>query len=410
MPSGSGVLGLQYHFISKGIWNGTPYDDSTSTKFDFSYSVDYGANKKDFRRLISLGLDCTTVAVGVKLDKFYVKPAYMSAEGPGFSGTTRTVYIEHMAYWNANADKNFSYSAATYNVAITRFVAKCRKEQHRFQGGVFFGEIRQTINLLRRPIQAFRELSLSYHSKAKKLSRMKDKSKMQEKLADLWLTYSFGIKPLIADIDDAMYDLSYLTVGRPVTAHIKVRQQDKSIENPSTTINSYITYWRPTTIAYHRVTNTVDMSGAVVVAWPETEDFNGSRALNEAISDFLPTIYNLIPYSFLVDYFSNIGDIVSAYSFNRAAVNWTSHTKRVEVTKQLYVQYEYVPDRYGSSYLPTKATQPSASETITTTKKFVRAPIAQWIPSLEFNLLGWPKDWKKLANIGALLLSVKSVR
>jgi hypothetical protein len=41
-------------------------------------------------------------------------------------------------------------------------------------------------------------------------------------------------------------------------------------------------------------------------------------------------VYNLIPYSFLVDYFTNIGDILAASCFGRVNLSWGCRTKRGE--------------------------------------------------------------------------------
>jgi hypothetical protein len=42
---------------------------------------------------------------------------------------------------------------------------------------------------------------------------------------------------------------------------------------------------------------------------------------------FLPTVWELIPYSFVADYFINVGDIISSYAFHREniAFGWTTY-------------------------------------------------------------------------------------
>jgi len=44
----------------------------------------------------------------------------------------------------------------------------------------------------------------------------------------------------------------------------------------------------------------------------------------------LPVVWELIPYSFLVDYFSNIGQIIDSYSTQLGGVMWINGTVRVE--------------------------------------------------------------------------------
>lgn len=43
-------------------------------------------------------------------------------------------------------------------------------------------------------------------------------------------------------------------------------------------------------------------------------------------SQFLPTVWELIPYSWLVDYFTNMGDIVAAACRNYGDLSWYSGT------------------------------------------------------------------------------------
>lgn len=51
---------------------------------------------------------------------------------------------------------------------------------------------------------------------------------------------------------------------------------------------------------------------------PDNRDWHTRMGLT--IQEFVPTVWELIPYSFVVDYFTNIGDVVNyAYSAN---LNW----------------------------------------------------------------------------------------
>jgi hypothetical protein len=49
-------------------------------------------------------------------------------------------------------------------------------------------------------------------------------------------------------------------------------------------------------------------------------------------SNFLPTYYNLLPWSWLIDYFTNCGDIVSAIAFDPARIAWCNRSVRRTLT------------------------------------------------------------------------------
>jgi hypothetical protein len=66
---------------------------------------------------------------------------------------------------------------------------------------------------------------------------------------------------------------------------------------------------------------------------PATGSVAGRELENWGFSpdNFVPTIYNLIPWSFLVDYFSNIGDVIDAMSIRNVGLAWGCKTTRQQV-------------------------------------------------------------------------------
>jgi hypothetical protein len=63
------------------------------------------------------------------------------------------------------------------------------------------------------------------------------------------------------------------------------------------------------------------------VNWDPSTDQNSFKYYGASWRDILPTAWELIPYSFAVDYFTNIGDIVSAWSFGSKDLRWVSRTR-----------------------------------------------------------------------------------
>jgi len=52
-------------------------------------------------------------------------------------------------------------------------------------------------------------------------------------------------------------------------------------------------------------------------------------------SNFVPTLYNLLPWTYMIDYFTNLGDMVSALSFDPGLISWCNKTVRQKLTTTL---------------------------------------------------------------------------
>jgi len=377
----------------------------------FNNSISYGSNVPDWRRRIAQGDSATTSAIGVYLDKFRDKSSTLTAsvKSPPGPYAYNVTYVTNSGYAGTVASHlSYTYTPSVYDSALVAFVSRAREAQYRFQSGTFFGELRQTINLLRRPLRGIGELTSNYHRRVKRHAPGKRGRKLHKFLADEWLTYSFGIVPLVADIDDLMHDLAVLTVGRPKLAPVRGRAFGKELRT-SVSYSGLISYWLQSTTETVSTEEDVVVRGAVRVILPDaSSNWLGSDNLKQAMSDFVPTLWNLIPYSFLIDYVSNVGDVLSGLSFNSATVSWANSTKRIKVIGSRTLSWSQVPDRYGAAWVPDNIKESEKSITgIAITKRWERGSVSSFIPSFHWNL---PTHARQIANTIALIFSSRSVK
>jgi hypothetical protein len=119
--------------------------------------------------------------------------------------------------------------------------------------------------------------------------------------------------------------------------------------------------------------------------------------------DFIPAVWEAIPYSFLIDYFTNIGDIIEVVSFPRSDLAWISRTYRnhsIRSTEQVAIADKSDPAFPASNSNKVFAFQPPR---VKWDRKYVSrtAYSGSIVPSLRFEIPG-SKNWKKWCNIAAL--------
>lgn len=143
---------------------------------------------------------------------------------------------------------------------------------------------------------------------------VKHPSELVKYVSDAWLTYSFGVKPMLSDASAIATSLA-ATLKGPIAE--TVRSKSKKNWNAYTVGDSGLPGWlgMGTDKLSHQIELTnrygVGLDTAVRSSntYSELANFNDHFALH--VESFVPAIWELIPYSWLADYFANIGDVLS---------------------------------------------------------------------------------------------------
>jgi hypothetical protein len=297
------------------------------------------------------------------------------------------------------------------------FLKRLREQDHKFQGGVFFGEIVPTLKMLRRPFSSLRDGLKNYFRKVRIRGSGHSGKSLRKIIGDTWLEFAFGWTPLLGDIKDASSALIsiYANLRRSRINQIAGDELSLPIQANQKYLENLM--WFDFKIN-HEVAYSVKYYGGLT---PLPNAHLGLHSLQRLVdmssfnlAAFVPTVWELIPYSFLIDYFSNVGTVLDAYYTDTSSLSWISMVeKRVsgQTVSFLYDQkktYEYI---VGPPVMGVTRAQCWTSG-VGTTYGNRHTQIIRWAhgtltySGLRFTL---PTDLKKFANMGALLLGIRKM-
>jgi hypothetical protein len=226
--------------------------------------------------------------------------------------------------------------------AIATLYQQLNSIESTVSAGEDLGELAQTARLLRSPLKSLRSLLTSTVDSHNRALRIPNVSKVAKALADTALEYRFGIKPLVSTIAGAMVGLqnrAYLAHYYPVNATASDTQVDgytsDQIFAGNLSIDTVTRSLWESSVRYHGVYG--------------VQSSVNTRGVDDVLSlrwrDVVPTIWNLIPYSFLADYVTNIGDIVDSLSVPWSGVRWMVRTVRTTSSREAYTlgYHEHLP-------------------------------------------------------------------
>jgi hypothetical protein len=293
------------------------------------------------------------------------------------------------------------------NQALTYLNKSIQKKRQSIPGLVALGELGETLRMIRRPAESLMRGMFDYLGTVKKRAGQK-KLPLKKKnsiVADTWLEYAFGWAPLIGDIKGAAEGLakraSYMAEVEAVSG--RGFAQDTTFWGNYSQIN-----YGALKVIRNKIVNksVAEVFYHGVVSNNPAHWNSGDATFGFTPNDFVPAVWELIPYSFLVDYFSNIGNIIEAFTRDTSGVRWlekgtrTSSNNYLSDVRLVLSDLPYPRELYSYKGVVAKAASgPSTGYEIVRVSR--QAWVTSLVPDLEFTIPGLSRKWLNMAALGA---------
>lgn len=362
----------------------------------------------NWRDLIKSGQDATTGLTGVR-----------TTYGGGTVSMTLTYPIsgsdpiaaEHHHTRRIVCDPVISAASSitSGNQAYGRLQAKILQSTQQMNAMVTLGELAETINMLKSPLSSLRNGYWDYinnvqrQMKGLKTSKRFSANAVKDTITGTYLEAVMAWRPLINDINQMAR-----AIGRINEKRTALRFTGKGIDEKASTSSKFE---QATGTNIHFVVNEFHLarhSTTYVVAFKP--EFLGNTRHNVGAlfgfvpENFIPTAYALLPYSWLLDYFVNVGQLISSVC-SPSYAPWYAF-KTTESIQGLTLEYaprtEYILAHNNGVKI-----SGGNGATYSQIRKVSRSKLTGMpAPTLEFKI---PNSLSQVLNIGALVLQGKAV-
>lgn len=403
-----------YHPVNALYTIVTPTDERPSGWFLNSEYSDVGGSRSDggpvsdYRAKIARGDDANSLLSGVKTSLMWTPGDYFLKSKHLATGT----YTWHRFFGDvALSETPVDYSAGLTAAALSAtdraksvFVKRAIELQSALQGQVFLGEVREALQMIKRPAQGLRR-GIDNHYEALRRRRKGSKSHKRRVIAETWLESQFGWAPLISDIESGAEALANI-VHRRLPFKMVTAKGTGSYSGSSEHVHLQVPGAFSAVVNKKRTASVTKVIRGVVNLHVANPLLMTSQNLGFRWDQFVPTLWELTPYSFLVDYFTNIGDVLTNWSFATSNLKWcwmTSVTETLLESQSTRAVFTPSGLGYERSVL---ANSPGSSRS--TYRIIDRSPLTSLVPSIRLEIPGMASvKWLNIAALGAARSSMR---
>lgn len=248
------------------------------------------------------------------------------------------------------------YNVQMRDLALTKAMAKVTDSS--VLAGEFIKDLGSTMSMLRRPFSAAQNLLVNIERKAqRKLSRIgrerlnaanagKSNRAVATAYADAWLETQYGWKPLVMDIE-AIYNSSSALNGTLRRRNVVRASEDASYSRSHNF--SGVSFASPLDVLlgdgqYTSSCKTRVSAGVIFDLVNRNASVTGSQFFGVRAQDLPVTFWQVLPYSFVIDWFFNVESWIKASTPNPDVVirgNWTTLTSQKKRNVSGISRYEW---------------------------------------------------------------------
>lgn len=363
-----------------------------------------GVSLADYRRRIAMNANATTPFTGVSTSINFIgipnKVSWNTAQDSGEYSTRFGFMNSGVQNFGGSSGSLPTLSIVADDAAKAMALKYYNKEINEifspFSSQIFAGEIKETLSLLLNPTKSLRRLYESIYLRKAGFDKLPNDDRVKA-IASLWLEFRLGAMPLINDINSVLQILE----GKAKRGFVKAYGEHKSVMK--STVETV-----PTWTAAHRHSVIWERHVQYFLKAGITQELlSYHKDLKEYLdadfastASFAGTLYELAPFSWLLDYFVNIGDIISSLQNIQTKTNFTVQTRVVTYREtRTWDRSEFV--RMNTQFRDIKLERNIHPTMITTRRRVDRSVIGSVIPPINFTV---PCTPTQVANTIALFI------